>query len=40
MPASRWIGFTLVWIALMVFTVDAVHHRRRQLKLSAEAVAL
>ena len=40
MPASRWVGFTLVWIALMVFTVDAVHHRRRQLRLSAEAVAL
>jgi chloramphenicol-sensitive protein RarD len=40
MPASRWIGFVLVWIALVVFTVDAVHHRRRQLRLSAEAVAL
>ena len=40
MPASRWIGFVLVWIALVVFTVDAAHHRRRQLRLSAEAVAL
>ncbi len=40
MPASRWIGFVLVWIALVMFTVDAVHHRRRQLRLSAEAVAL
>ena len=40
MPASRWVGFVLVWIALVVFTVDAAHHRRRQLRLSAEAVAL
>ncbi|WP_432476426.1 EamA family transporter RarD [Nocardioides sp. GXQ0305] len=40
MPASRWIGFVLVWIALVVFTVDAAHHRRRQLRLAAEAVAL
>ncbi|MGC0364451.1 chloramphenicol-sensitive protein RarD [Rhodococcus sp. 27YEA15] len=24
MPASRWIGFVLIWIALVVFTTDAV----------------
>lgn len=40
MPASRWIGFVLVWVALVVFTVDAARHRRRQLRLSAEAVAI
>ncbi len=40
MPASRWIGFVLVWIALAVFTYEAATHRRRQLRLAAEAVAL
>ncbi|CAM3926580.1 EamA family transporter RarD [Nocardioides zeicaulis] len=39
MPASRWIGFTLVWLALVVFTVEALHHRRRQLRLVAHASA-
>ncbi|GGM52519.1 putative RarD protein [Longimycelium tulufanense] len=29
MPASRWIGFALVWVALVVFTVDAVRAARR-----------
>jgi len=37
MPPGRWIGFTLVWIALMVFTVEAINHRRRQLRLTVEA---
>ena len=36
MPAPRWIGFTLVWIALVLFTVEAVQHRRRHLRLLAE----
>ena len=40
MPASRWIGFVLVWIALAVFTVEATHHHRRQLRLTAEAAAI
>ncbi|MFD1947583.1 EamA family transporter RarD [Nocardioides aestuarii] len=40
MPASRWIGFVLVWIALVVFTWEALTHRRRQLRLVAEASAL
>ncbi|TWP47838.1 EamA family transporter RarD [Lentzea tibetensis] len=32
MPASRWIGFGLVWVALAIFTVDAIRrNRRRQL---------
>jgi chloramphenicol-sensitive protein RarD len=30
MPASRWIGFALVWLALAVFTFDALRNRRRQ----------
>jgi chloramphenicol-sensitive protein RarD len=28
MPATRWIGFVLVWIALVVFTVDLVRTGR------------
>jgi chloramphenicol-sensitive protein RarD len=30
MPASRWIGFGLVWVALAVLTADAVRHQRRR----------
>jgi chloramphenicol-sensitive protein RarD len=37
MPAGRWVGFVLVWIALIMFTVEAVNHRRRQLRLAVEA---
>ena len=37
MPAGRWAGFVLVWIALVMFTVEAVNHRRRQLRLTVEA---
>lgn len=29
MPALRWVGFGLVWIALVVFTVDVVRNARR-----------
>ena len=39
MPASRWIGFTLVWVALVIFTVEANTHRRRQLRLTVHASA-
>ncbi|KQV71467.1 protein rarD [Nocardioides sp. Root122] len=39
MPASRWIGFGLVWVALALFTVEALNHRRRQLRLVAHASA-
>ena len=39
MPASRWIGFGLVWVALAMFTVEALNHRRRQLQLIAHASA-
>ncbi|MBZ5740450.1 EamA family transporter RarD [Nocardioides mangrovi] len=37
MPAGRWAGFVLVWIALVLFTFEAVTHRRRQLRLTVEA---
>lgn len=40
MPAGRWAGFCLVWLALAVFTTDALGHRRRQaLARSAAATA-
>lgn len=39
MPAGRWVGFALVWVALVVFTVEATSHRRRQLRLAALASA-
>ena len=39
MPASRWVGFVLVWIALAIFTVEATNHRRRQLRLTVHASA-
>lgn len=37
MPTGRWIGFLLVWVALAMFTFEAVTHRRRQLRLTVEA---
>ena len=30
MPASRWIGFALVWLALVVLTVDMLRAARRR----------
>ncbi len=40
MPAARWAGFALVWIALVIFTVEAINHRRRQLRLIVPASAI
>jgi chloramphenicol-sensitive protein RarD len=40
MSAMRWLGFALVWVALVIFTVEATRHHRRQLRLTAEASAL
>lgn len=40
MPPGRWAGFALVWLALVVFSVEAVRHHRRTLALAAEACAL
>lgn len=41
MPAGRWIGFALVWLALSVFTWDAIRERRRQqIALVTEAAAV
>jgi chloramphenicol-sensitive protein RarD len=30
MPAARWIGFSLVWLALVLLTVDSLAARRRR----------
>ena len=40
MPPERWIGFGLVWAALVVFTVDAMRAHRRELAAAAEASAI
>ncbi|HET9997033.1 MAG TPA: EamA family transporter RarD [Nocardioides sp.] len=40
MSTGRWIGFALVWLALAIFTFESIRHRRRQLRLAAEAVAV
>lgn len=40
MPFMRWVGFGLVWVALVIFTYEAVTHRRRQLRLAVQASAL
>lgn len=40
MPLGRWVGFTLVWLALAIFTTEALRHRRGQLRLAAEASAV
>ena len=40
MPVGRWVGFFLVWVALAVFTAEALTHRRRQLRDAAAAVAI
>jgi chloramphenicol-sensitive protein RarD len=31
MPVERWIGFSVVWIALVILSVDALAHRRNRL---------
>ncbi|MBL1077840.1 EamA family transporter RarD [Nocardia sp. 2] len=38
MPASRWAGFGLIWLALAVFTVDALRRARRAAEPVAEIV--
>ena len=40
MPTMRWVGFGLVWLALVIFTVESLNHRRRSLRLVAETVTL
>ena len=40
MPLMRLVGFGLVWVALVIFTVESLNHRRVQLRDSAEAAAI
>ena len=40
MTPVKWAGFGLVWVALAMFTSEALRHRSRQLRLTAEASAL
>jgi chloramphenicol-sensitive protein RarD len=40
MTGVKWVGFTLVWLALAIFTAEALRHRRRQLRLIVEASAV
>src|SRR6478735_3378401 len=30
MPAMRWVGFGLIWLALALFTAESLRHRQRQ----------
>jgi len=39
MPLERWIGFGLVWVALIVLTVDSVLHARRARRAAASVSA-
>ncbi len=38
MTTGRWLGFVLVWVALVIITVEAAHHRRSTLRAAAENV--
>jgi chloramphenicol-sensitive protein RarD len=40
MPPMRWVGFGLIWLALVLFTIETLRHHRRQLRTEpAEQVA-
>jgi chloramphenicol-sensitive protein RarD len=40
MPTMRWVGFGLIWLALVLFTIETLQHRRSQLRVTpAERVA-
>lgn len=39
MGTARWIGFVIVWSALVIFTFDAMHTRRRSKRPTDEAAA-
>jgi chloramphenicol-sensitive protein RarD len=40
MSTMRWAGFALVWVALVIFTIEAGQYRRRQAQLVLEASAV
>ena len=40
MTPAKWFGFSLVWLALIIFTSEALRNRSRQLRAAAEASAV
>ncbi|MGK2881443.1 MAG: EamA family transporter RarD [Mycobacterium sp.] len=40
MPLGRWIGFALIWLALAVFSVDAIYRTRRARSASQSGAAV
>jgi chloramphenicol-sensitive protein RarD len=40
MTTLRWLGFGLIWVALVLFTSETIRHRREQILLSAQAAAV
>jgi chloramphenicol-sensitive protein RarD len=40
MSPMRWVGFGLVWVALVIFTVEAGQYRRQQARLAVGAAAV
>ena len=38
MPLERWVGFALVWVALIVLTIDMLASGRASRRASAELV--
>jgi chloramphenicol-sensitive protein RarD len=40
MTTVKWVGFGLVWLALAIFTAEALHGRQQQMRLAAEAAAI
>jgi chloramphenicol-sensitive protein RarD len=39
MTEARWAGFVLVWLALVIFTVDGLRSHRRLLRQTVESAA-
>jgi chloramphenicol-sensitive protein RarD len=39
MPVGRWIGFGLVWVALVILTAESLRHRRAVTVRAASAAA-
>jgi chloramphenicol-sensitive protein RarD len=40
MTGARWAGFVLVWLALVIFTLDAVNNRRKLVRHATEAAPI
>jgi chloramphenicol-sensitive protein RarD len=38
MPPARWAGFALVWLALAVFTVEAVRYQRNSMRVAVDSI--